>query len=415
MVRKKYSVPDEHYVEVGRRPRRSFLKYAGLLVAFGLVFAAGVGVGKNNYRIWQPAKVTGAAGSSGLDYASVDQVYKILSSKYDGTLSVQKLDDGLKSGLVSAAGDPYTEYFNPTDAKAFNNQLQGTITGIGAELGSDSQKDIVIISPLSGYPAQKAGLKPRDIVAAINSQSTEGMSVDAAVQKIRGPAGTKVTLTIVRGDGNPFDVTITRQKITVPSVTYSESGDIGYLKISQFSTDTVDLAQKAANEFKAKHVKGVVLDLRGDPGGYLDDAVDISSLWLAQGKTVVSERRGSTIIDTKYATGNDTLAGLPTVVLIDGGSASASEITAGALHDNGAAELVGAKSFGKGSVQQIYNLPDGSEVKVTIAHWYTPDGKNINKQGIKPDVTVSQPDSAVAAGQDPQKDKAVQILQAKIQ
>jgi carboxyl-terminal processing protease len=251
------------------------------------------------------------------------------------------------------------------------------------------------------------------------------MSVDAVVNKIRGQANTKVTLTVVRDSGNPFDVTITRQKITVPSVTYSEDGNIGYLKISQFSTDTVGLAQKAAQEFKSKNVKGVILDLRGDPGGYLSGAVGVSSLWLDNGKTVVTERRGSTVVDTQTAIGGNLLKGLPTVVLIDGGSASASEITAGALHDNGVAQLVGAKSFGKGSVQQVFCLAPGSnlqaancpgaEIKITIAHWYTPNGKNINKQGITPDVAVSSDGVNPAAGTDPQKDKAIQILQTKIE
>jgi carboxyl-terminal processing protease len=350
----------------------------------------------------------------GLNFSSVDQVYSILSRDFDGNLNASKLIDGAKQGLVSAAGDPYTEFFNPTDAKAFNDQLAGSITGIGAEIGSDASGNIQIVSPITGYPAQKAGLKPKDLISAINGQSTSGFSVSAAVSKIRGEAGTKVTLTIIRGQGNPFNITLTRQKITVPSVSWNEAGNIGYMKISQFTDDTVKLAKKAAEEFKTKHVKGVVLDLRGNPGGYLKGAVDVSSLWLEQGKTVVSERRGSTIIDTEYATGDNLLAGLPTVVLIDSGSASASEITAGALRDNGVATLIGQKSFGKGSVQQVENLLDGSELKVTVAHWYTPDGKNIDKQGIKPDTAVGISDADLKAGKDPQKDKAYQILKTML-
>jgi carboxyl-terminal processing protease len=370
-------------------------------------------VGRGDTHIWK-TKVAINGANDQLDYSSVNQVYSILKSSFDGNLDQQKLIDGLKTGLVDASGDPYTEYFNPTDAKTFNNELSGSITGIGAELGTDDQSHIVIVSPLSGYPAEKAGLKPKDIVAAINSQTTQGMSVDTAVNKIRGNVGTQVTLTIVRGSAQPFNVTITREKITVPSVKYEEDGNIGYLKISQFTNDTVDLAQKAAQEFKAKDVKGVVLDLRGDPGGYLSSAVSVSSLWLNNNQVVVQERRGSTIVDTDYADGNNILKGLPTVVLIDAGSASASEITAGALRDNGVATLVGAKSFGKGSVQQVKNLPDGSELKVTIARWYTPKGKNIDKQGITPDITVINSDQDVAAGKDPQKDKAFTLVTSKI-
>jgi len=378
-----------------------------------IVFGGGYAVGKGDVHLWGGKGVIANQTPSNLNYASVDAVYTILKNDYDGSLNSTKLINGAKAGLVAATGDPYTEYFDPAAAKDFNNELAGSITGIGAELGTDAQNDIVIVSPLSGYPAEKAGLKPKDIIAAVDNQSTQGMSVDAVVRKIRGKEGTKVTLTVVRGSQKPFDLTITRQKITVPSVKYQEDGNIGYLKISQFSNDTVSLAQKAAQEFKAKHVKGVVLDLRSDPGGYLNAAVGVSSLWLDKGKTVVQERRGGQVVSTETATGGNILAGLPTIVLIDGGSASASEITAGALHDNDIAQLVGVKSFGKGSVQQVENLPDGSELKVTIARWYTPDGKNIDKQGINPDVSVSISDQDAAAGKDPQKDKAYSLLQAK--
>jgi carboxyl-terminal processing protease len=407
--------PEEHFIETGRRPHWPQRKIIGLLAAILVVFAAGVAVGRGNFHLLGTKAIpVNSSLSNQLDYSSVNQVYKILKTDFDGKLDQTKLVDGLKSGLVSAAGDPYTEYFSPADAKTFNDELTGSITGIGAELGTDDQNNIVIISPLSGYPADKAGLKPHDIIAAINGTTTQGMSVDAAVSKIRGNPGTNVTLTVVRGVAKPFDVTITRQKITIPSVTYEEDGNIGYIKISQFTADTVNLAQKASQEFKTKNVKGVVLDLRGDPGGYLSAAVGVSSLWLNNGQTVVQERRGSTVVGTEYASGSNPLKGLPTVVLIDGGSASASEITAGALHDNGDAQLVGVKSFGKGSVQQVENLPDGSELKVTIARWYTPKGKNIDKQGITPDTVVNNSDQDVAAGKDPQKDKAFTLVTSQI-
>jgi carboxyl-terminal processing protease len=409
-----HPLPEEHYIEVGNR-RWPVIKIVGTLAAVLIVFGGGYAAGKGDVHIWGGKGVVRNQTPSSLDYASVDAVYSILKNDYDGSLNSTKLIDGAKAGLVAATGDPYTEYFDPAAAKDFNNELAGSITGIGAELGTDAQNDIVIVSPLSGYPAEKAGLKPKDIIAAVDNQPTQGMSVDAVVRKIRGKEGTKVTLTVVRGSQKPFEVTITRQKITVPSVKYQEDGNIGYLKISQFSNDTVSLAQKAAQEFKAKHVKGVVLDLRSDPGGYLNAAVGVSSLWLDKGKTVVQERRGGQVVSTETATGSNILAGLPTIVLIDAGSASASEITAGALHDNDIAQLVGVKSFGKGSVQQVENLPDGSELKVTIARWYTPDGKNIDKQGISPDVSVSISDQDAAAGKDPQKDKAYSLLQAKFQ
>lgn len=405
--------------ELAKNPAKKQWPLIKVLIVFvfaATIFGVGVAVGKGTLN-WRGFKPIGANAklSNQLNYASVNQLYSVLKKDYDGSLDQTKLIDGLKTGLVNSAGDPYTEYFNPTDAKSFNDQLSGSITGIGAELGTNSNNQIVVVSPLSGYPAEKAGLKPSDIITAIDGVSANNMSVDAAVLKIRGKAGTQVKLTVIRGSGSPFDITITRQQITIPSVQYHEDGNVGYIKISQFSNDTVNLAQKAATEFKAKGVKGVVLDLRGDPGGYLAGAVNISSLWLDQGKTVVSERRGSTVVDTEKATGDNPLKGLPLVVLIDGGSASASEITAGALHDNGIATLVGAKSFGKGSVQQVESFSDGSELKVTIARWYTPNGKNIDKQGITPDVVVTNSDAQIQAGQDPQKDKAYQIIQQKIQ
>ncbi len=381
-----------------------------------LVFGLGLEVGRGNLHISGLSPVAQNKNLSGqLDFSSVNQVYGILRSDFDGSLNSTSLIDGAKAGLVEATGDPYTEYFNPKDARDFNNELSGSITGIGAEIGKDANDNIIVVSPLAGYPADKAGLKTKDIIAAINGQSTQGMSVSAAVTKIRGDIGTKVTLTLIRGDTNPFSVTITRTKITIPSVEWHEDGNIGYMKISQFTDDTSGLAKKAAQEFKDKGVKGVVLDLRGNPGGYLTAAVNVSSLWLDQGKTVVQERRGGTVVETEYASGDNILADLPTAVLINDGSASASEITAGALRDNGAATLVGQKSFGKGSVQQVINLADGSEIKVTVARWYTPNGKNIDKQGITPDVPLTITDAQAKAGQDPQKDKAYQIVTQKIQ
>lgn len=349
-----------------------------------------------------------------LDYSSVSRLYQILSQNYDGRLNKEELLDGLKDGLAGATGDPYTEYFDPEEAKAFNQQLAGSFTGIGAELGTDDDKNIVIVSPLQGYPAQKAGLKPQDKIAAIDGKSTSGLTISAAVKKIRGPEGTKVTLTIIRADGTPFDVEITRAKITVPSVESSVEGDIGYLKISQFSSDTASLARAAAADFKSKNVKAIILDLRSNPGGYMDSAIELSSLWLDKGKVVVEQKKGNKVLSRELARGNNILKGMPTAVLINSGSASASEITAGALSDHGAATLVGTKSFGKGSVQRVEQLPDGAELKVTIARWFTPSGKNIDQQGIDPEIKVENSDADVAAGRDPQKERASQILRDKL-
>lgn len=392
------------------------LKILASLIIVIMIFTAGLLVGRGDKIQIKGLSVTRSkAAASQLDYASVDQLYDLLKTDFDGQLDASKFNDGLKAGLVNATGDPYTEYFSAADAKDFNDQLSGTFTGIGAELGSDTDSHIVIVSPLSGYPAEKAGLKPKDIISAIDGQTTNGISIGAAVKKIRGPADSDVKLTIVRGTSQPFEVTIKRTQISLPSVESKVENGVGYLKISQFTNDTADLATKAAKDFKTQNVKGVVVDLRGDPGGYLSSAVAVSSLWLDKGKVVVSEKRGSQVLETDYASGNNILKGLPTVVIINGGSASASEITAGALRDNYGATVIGDKSFGKGSVQKVETLAGGAEVKITIARWYTPKGANIDKQGITPDVQVGLSDDDQKSGRDPQKDKAYQILRSKFQ
>jgi carboxyl-terminal processing protease len=341
-------------------------------------------------------------------------VYNSLRSNYDGKLDTTKLLDGMKTGLVQAAGDPYTEYFDASSASDFNNQLSGTFSGIGAELGQDAQGNLQIVSPIDGTPASKAGLKPQDIVTQIDGKTTSDMSVDEAVTKIRGKKGTKVMLQVVRDKADTLNFTITRDDIKIPSVSSKIlDGNIGYMKINQFGSDTSSLAQKAAQDFKDKNVKGVVLDMRGNPGGLLDAAVNVSSLWLPGGKTILQEKRGGTVVSTETSTGNDILNGVPTAVLIDQGSASASEITAGALHDNGVASLFGVKSYGKGSVQQVINLPNSTEMKVTIARWYRPNGQNIDKKGITPEHAVKISADDVKAGNDPQKDAAVQFITDK--
>ncbi|MBA3757609.1 S41 family peptidase [Candidatus Saccharibacteria bacterium] len=381
----------------------------GLLVAVGLVFGIGFMVGRGDLRL------SGRQGSANeLDYSSVNQLFEVLKQDFDGPLNRDDALNGIKEGLVSATKDPYTEYLDPKEAKEFKDQLTGSFTGIGAELGTDENKNIVIVSPLSGYPAEKAGLKSKDVIAAVDGQNTSGMTVSAVVGKIRGPADSKVVLTIIRGSGNPFEVTIMRTKITVPSVESKIEGSVGYLKISQFSSDTAAMARVAAQDFKSKNVKAVVLDLRGNPGGYLNSAVEVSSLFLEKGKVIVQQKKGNQVQGKEYSSGDNILKGLPIIVLIDGGSASASEITAGALRDNGVATLLGTKSFGKGSVQRVETLPAGAELKVTVARWFTPAGKNIDKQGIEPDVKLEKSEDDTAAGKDTQKDRAYELLLQKL-
>ncbi|HVU59836.1 MAG TPA: S41 family peptidase [Candidatus Saccharimonadales bacterium] len=372
----------------------------GAVVAFSMGVA--VGTGRLQVGFFASSHSANSALPTQLDYRTVTEVYRALKQNYNGKLTTAQLLDGLKSGLANATGDPYTEYFNAAEAKAFTAELDNSFSGIGAELGKDDAGNLIIISPIKGFPADKAGLKPQDIITEINGVSTSGLSPDTAVNKIRGPAGTKVTLKVVRNKSQTLTFTITRDNIQLPSVTWKTlDGGLGYMQISSFADDTGSLAEQAATAFRQAHVKGVVLDLRGNPGGLLSAAVDVSSLWLPAGTTIVTER-GTVGTQVETATGNALLQGMPTVVLIDDGSASASEITAGALHDNGAARLIGIKSFGKGVVQQLINFDDGSELKVTVASWYRPNGQNINKKGITPDQTVTLSDADAKAGNDTQ-------------
>jgi len=351
-----------------------------------------------------------------LDYSSVNQVYNLLRTTYDGSLDQTKLLDGIKNGLTTATGDPYTMYFTKDQAKDFNNQLNGTFTGIGAELGKNDSGNLIVVSPIDGFPAAKAGLRPQDVLASINGKSTDGVDIDTAVSQIRGPKGTQVTLQIVRNKTENLKFTITRDDIKVPSVKWQVlDGGVGYVQVNQFGDDTVDLMAKASGDLKAQGIKSILLDLRGNPGGLLSAAVDMASYWVPGGRTILQEKRGSTVIQTYNSTAQDpaAFAGLPTVVLVNAGSASASEIVAGALHDNNVATIYGEKSYGKGSVQEVHNLPGGTEIKITVARWYRPNGQNIDKKGIAPDKVITMTDDNYKNGQDPQKDAALDYLRSK--
>ncbi len=394
---------------------RKLLKLALTVVVAAGIFVLGWGTGSGRIAFGPGAVFRKSVNKNlpaHLDYSSVQEVYDKLRSAYDGQLDQTKLLDGLKAGLAKASGDPYTQYLNQDEAKSFDEQLTGSFTGIGAELSID-QNVITVVAPLAGYPADKAGLRPKDIIAEIDGKSTFDMTISDAVQHIRGPKGTQVKLKIVRNNKDQLTFTITRDEITIPSVDSKIlDGNIGYLHISRFGEDTTKLSRQAAADFKKANVKGVVLDLRSDPGGLLDAAVDVSSLWLND-QTVLTERRDGVIIRTYQAEGTPVLNGIPTAVLIDAGSASASEITAGALRDNKVATLIGAKSFGKGSVQQLENLKGGGVLKVTVARWYTPSGHNINKEGITPDQKVDRTDDDYKSGKDPQLDTATQYIKTR--
>ncbi len=321
-----------------------------------------------------------------------------------------KLFYGSLRGVVSALGDPYSEFFDPDMAKKFDESLSGTFEGIGAEIAVKN-KQLVIVAPLPGTPAERAGLRAGDKILAIDKQSTADMSVDYAVSIIRGKGGTKVTLTMYHeGDKKEKIVEIIRENIVVASVTWEmKPNSIAYIKITHFNQDTEGKFSEAVQELLAKRPRGLILDMRNNPGGFLDTAVRVSSYWV-EGQTVVIEKYDSKKSEEYKARGRASLKNMPTVVLVNEGSASAAEIVAGALQDYQKAKLVGRKTFGKGSVQTLQRLDDGSALKLTIAKWLTPKGRSINEEGIKPDIDVELKDEDVAKNKDPQMDKAMELL-----
>jgi len=339
-----------------------------------------------------------------IDLSSVQKTYQELIANYDGKLDTQKLIYGANRGLVEAAGDPHTAYMDPDETKEFDKSLSGQIGGgIGAEIGLRNNKP-TIIKPLENSPAQKAGIKAGEAIVKVNDEASSDWSVEKVVSKIRGEVGTSVKLTLL-SDGKTREVSVVRQNIVSPAVESEIDGEIGILKVNRFGDDTVSLSRKYASEFVEKGVKKVILDLRNNPGGTVGAAQGLLGIWL-DNQIAMTERRGSEIVKTLRTTGTPILGNMKTVVLINGNSASASEITAGALREYGKATLVGQKSYGKGSVQIVLGLPGGSQMKVTEARWYTPKGKNIDKTGIEPDIKVDLSSDDINNNVDPQMDKA---------
>lgn len=318
---------------------------------------------------------------------------------------------GAISGLADSYGDPYTVFFPPEEAKAFADSISGSFAGVGMEIG---MKDniLTVIAPLKGTPAMAAGILAGDQIIAIDGKSTDGLSVDAAVRSIRGPAGTSVKFTIVR-NGKSLDITVVRAVIQVPETDdgLDEASGVYHIALYEFTASSDSLFNQAFQRFVASGARKLVVDLRGNPGGYLDAAVDIASHFLPKGTLIVTEDFGGKEPNNSHTSlgYNDVPAGTKIVVLIDGGSASASEIFAGALQDADRATLIGTKSFGKGSVQTLMGI-DGGSLKVTVARWITPDGHWIMGNGVTPDITVPYTAADAAAKKDPQMARAVQFL-----
>jgi len=421
---------------------RNFFRVGLILILLAVSFAAGMYIsgrneltGKLAYNeavylgqvLGKYSQPPGEKLSEDIDFNLFWKVWDTLNDMYVGQEELQdkKLFYGALRGMVASLGDPYTVFMDPKITMEFENDLARTFEGIGAEIGI--RNDILtVIAPLAGTPADKAGLLAGDKILAIDGESTAGIGVDEAVNKIRGPKGTEVTLTIGREDDDIKDIIIARGTIIVKSVNtdraningQSATGDedqaeipdnIFIVEISNFNNDTLQLFNQAVNDILETNPAGIILDLRNNPGGYLDTAVEVASEWIEEG-IVVTEQFSDGNKNEYLARGRARLKDYPTIVLVNQGSASASEIVAGALQDYKLATIVGKKTFGKGSVQSLEEFFDGSSLKVTVAEWLTPLSRSINKEGIMPDIEIDRTAEDYNNNEDPQKDKALEIL-----
>lgn len=350
-----------------------------------------------------------------VDLTLMWSVWRLLTEHYikPEKLQVTPMLYGATSGLVEAIDDPYTTFMPPQENKEFRQSLDGELQGIGAEL---TVKDgmITVIAPLKGSPAEAAGLLPEDVILAVDGKDIEGKSLTDAVQLIRGPKGTTVTLTVLHKEGDEaVEILITRDDIKVPSteseIKETDSGDIGYIAVNRFGDGTSQEVEKALTSFVKDDVIGMIIDVRFNGGGYLDRAVEMCSMFMKQGKVVsVARRQGEPT--HHYVNGRPITEDTPLVVLINEGSASASEILAGALQDHGRATVIGKQSFGKGTVQEVFELPGGTSLRVTTARWLTPNGKDLGEEGVHPDIEVDRTIEQMEADEDPQLDAAIEYL-----
>lgn len=384
----------------------------GVLIAAGFAIFFGAGAWFGSLGNIPYCKNVAQPGT--INFSAFWDAYAVLQKNYidPSKINSQKVIYGAIEGMTNSIGDPYTEFFDPQQAKLFETDLAGSFDGIGVEIGMKNSL-LTVIAPLPGTPGDKSGIKSGDEIIKINGQDATNMTSDQAVSLIRGPKGTVVTLSIYReGWTSAKDFKITRDTINVPSMKWSlKDGDVAYIQIFQFDENLGSDFKTAAMQILQSPAKKIVLDLRGDPGGYLQSAQDVAGWFLQSGQTVTIENFGKAKSPQYYkADGNSALANYPIVVLMDQGSASASEILAGSLHDNRNVQLIGTKSFGKGSVQQVINLSDGSFLKVTIAKWLTPKGNSISEVGLTPDIKVLITDKDIQNKKDPQLSKALEIV-----
>ena len=380
----------------------SFFLVIVILASFG----GGFYFGKSQCKICPPEEI---------DFSLLWEAWDKLQEKFadKGKLNIQEMIYGAISGMVKSLEDPYTTFLNPEDTKRFIEDVKGTFEGVGMEIGI-KKGQLQVIAPLEGTPAKKAGLRAGDKIIKVDDTLTADITVDEAVNLIRGPKGTEVTLTIYREEWETTkEIKIVRGVIEVPSLKWEIIDEnIAYLKLYQFSEKASFDFSKAAIEILASPCQKIILDLRNNPGGYLEIAQEISGWFLERGQIVVIEDFGTGEEQKVYkAQGNTSLAEYPTVILINQGSASGSEILAGALRDNRGIKLIGEQSFGKGSVQELERLKGGSSLKITVAKWLTPKGELITDVGLEPDIKVEITEEDYEEGRDPQLDKAIEVIQ----
>ncbi len=401
--------------------RLFFIFIAGFFLI--LTFGFGFLIGKND----EPTAITitGVANKDiplvfqntvdGADFALFWTAWSRLQEKFinKDKMNSQKMVYGAISGMVDSLGDPYTVFLPPQQSKAFKDEIKGSFGGIGAEIGI-RKSILTIISPIKDSPAEKIGLMPKDNILKINASSTADMPLEEAVSFIRGLIGTTVTLTIFRDSFSaPKEFTITRDEIKIPTIKHESKGNgIYYIALYNFNEVSGNQFRTALQGFFDSKNKKLIIDLRNNPGGFLNMAVDIASFFTPAGTIIVREQYHDKIEDQYRSTGYNLLNKIPTVVIVNGGSASASEILAGALRDVNGSTLIGEKTFGKGSVQELINLPNNASLKVTIAKWLTPNGTEINGNGLDPDIKVQIPEKP-EEGKDYYIDKAIEIIKSK--
>jgi len=347
-----------------------------------------------------------------IDFSLFWDVWTRINQSYAGDIDDQKRVYGAIEGMVAALGDPYSVFMPPSLSKDFKDDLSGDFSGIGAEMEM-RDNNLTVVAPLSGSPAEKAGIKPKDIVLEIDGVDVNKYSFGEAIRKIRGPEGTQVTLTIFRPPSEkPFKITITRQKIHVSSVAWEEKDGVYIARVRQFSFDTVPLLKNLALEMTRKNVNRLVLDLRNNPGGFLDTARETWRLFSDKDPLLYQKEKDGNLKPLGGIGTDSPFLNTKLVILVNNGSASASEILAGAVKDYNRGKVVGEKTYGKGSVQELQDLRDGSSLKITTALWLTPNKLEINKIGIEPDYLVELKDEDIKNNKDPQLEKAIEVVKS---